>query len=331
LNLDGQLPLMPDLFLEIPVPGAKTPTPAATPEVPVPGDASAGSLASSLLPKLLPPILAGNISLEELVKAVGMETRQITTKTGLETLKAKAEEIKEKNDEKIKEIQTQLEKMREREKLSPFLKAFKWIGMIVGAIASVASIVAGAVTGNPLLIAGGAVMLAMTVNSIVSEASDGKYSIGQGVAELAKKCGASEEVAQWIGMGVEIAITIVGACLSFGAGGASAAAQAASKAAQVMGKVAQVASLVSGLVTMGQGGLKIADSVYSYQISTSKAAQKDLEAILARLAEAQDVETKFMETIMKRAEEMLAAVKEIVEGNMEAQTAVLAGQTPAMA
>jgi tetratricopeptide (TPR) repeat protein len=143
----------------------------------------------------------------ERVKAVGMETRQVATKTGLETLKAKAAEREEANQKKIEETQKQLEKLREQEKLSPFMKALKWIGMALGAIAAVATAAIGAMTANPLLIVGAAIMLTMTVNSIVSEATDGKYSISAGVAELAKQCGASEETAQWIGMGVEIGIS----------------------------------------------------------------------------------------------------------------------------
>jgi hypothetical protein len=286
------------------------------------------------LPKLAVPLLAGNISLEELVKAVGMETRQITTKTGLETLKTKAAETEEANQKKLEEVQTQLEKLKEKEKLSPFMKAFKWIGMVLGAVVAVATAAIGAMTANPLLIAGAAIMLVMTVNSIVSEASDGKYSIGAGVAALAKECGASEETAQWISMGVEIGITVLGAVLSFGAGAAGSAAKAAEmagKVAQIIAKVSQFASLASGLTTMAQGGLGVYDAVLTSDVTKSKATQKDLEAILARIAEAQDIETKFLESVMKRAEELLAAVQEIVQGNAEAQTAILGNQAPAVA
>jgi hypothetical protein len=286
------------------------------------------------LPKLAVPFLAGNISLEELVKAVGMETRQVATKTGLEALKAKVAETEEANQKKLEEVQTQLEKLKEKEKLGPFMKALKWIGMALGAIAAVATAAIGVMTANPLLVAGAAVMMVMTVNSIVSEASDGKYSISAGIAALAKECGASEETAQWIGMGVEIGITLIGAALSFGAGfagSAAKAAEAAGKVAQIIAKVSQFASLASGLTTMAQGGLGIADAVYTSDITKSKATQKDLEAILARIAEAQDVETKFLESVMKRAEELLAAVQDIVQGNVEAQAAILGSQAPAVA
>jgi hypothetical protein len=286
------------------------------------------------LPKLAVPLLAGNISLEELVKAVGMETRQVATKTGLETLKAKAAETEEANQKKLDEVQKQLEKLKEQEKLGPFMKAFKWIGMALAAIAAVATTAIAVATANPLLIAGAAIMIAMTVNSIMSEASDGKYSLSAGVAALAEKCGASKETAQWIGMGVEIAVTLVGVGLSFGAAFSSSVAKAmetASKTVSIVAKFSQAVSFTSGLTTIAQGGLGIYDAVLTSDVTKSKATQKDLEAVLARIAEAQDIETKFLESVMKRAEELLATVKEIVQSNVEAQTAILGSQAPAVA
>jgi hypothetical protein len=246
-----------------------------------------------------------------------METRQVAAKTGLETLKAKAAEREEANQKKIEEIQTQLEKLRKQKKLSPFLKAFKWIGIVVGAISAAVIGVIGVVTANPLLVAGAAVMAAMTINSIVDEATEGKYSIRAGVAALAKECGASEEDAPLIGIIVEFSITIIGVGLTLVGGGA--------------GGVASAAGIVSGVTTAAQGTLSIVHASYEKSIADSRAAQKDVEAILVRIAEAQDIETRFLESVMKRAEELLASVREIVQGNTEAQTVILAGQPPAVA
>jgi hypothetical protein len=292
------------------------------------------ALLTDALPKLAVPFLAGNLSLEELVKAVGMETARITARSGVDTLKAKAAETEEANQKKLEEIQKQLETLHKKAKLGPFMKALKWIGMALGAIAAVATAAIGAVTANPLLIAGAAIMLTMTVNSVMSEASGGKVSISAGVAALARQCGASKEAAQWIGMGVEIGITILGAALSFGAGFAGSAAKTAEmagRAALIAARVSQFSSLASGLTTMTQGGVGIADAVYSSDITKSKATQKELEAILARIVEAQDIETQFLESVLKRAEELLAAVQEIVQGNVEAQAAILGNQAPAVA
>ena len=255
-----------------------------------------------------------------------MQTRQVATQTGVETLKAKAAEREESNKKSIEETQKQLEKLKEKEKLSPFMKALKWIGMALSAIASAVTIAVGALTANPLLVAAGTIMLMMAANSIVSAATDGKISIAAGITELAEACGASEETAKWIGFATEMAITLVGVCLSFGAGAtasAAKAAEAAGKVVDIMAKVSSVTSVLSGVTTMAGGGLAIANSVYDYQITNSKAAQKELDAILERLRAAIEMETDFLEAVMKRAEELLADVKDIVQGNNEAQTAIL--------
>lgn len=294
---------------------------------------SALSLPTLAQPKLLPPDLLG-LSLEQLVEAVGMQTRQIATKTGVETLKAKAAEREESNKKSIEETQKQLEKLKAQQKLSPFMKALKWIGMALSAVASAVTIAVGVLTANPVLVAAGAILAVMTINSIVSEATDGKVSIAAGVAKLAEACGASEETAKWIGFATEMLITLVGVALSFGAGATAAAAKAADAAGKVvsiMAKVSSATSVLSGLTTAAGGGLNIASSVYDYQITNSKAAQKELEAILERLRTAIETETDFLESVMKRAEELLADVKEIVEGNNEAQTAILTAQAPSAA
>lgn len=286
---------------------------------------SALSLPALALPKLLPPDLLG-MSLEQIVEAVGMQTRQVATQTGVETLKAKAAEREESNKKSIEETQKQLEKLKEKEKLSPFMKALKWIGMALSAIASAVTIAVGALTANPLLVAAGVIMAVMTVNSIVSAATDGKVSIAAGVAKLAEACGASEETAKWIGFGMEMVITLVGVCFSCGAGlsaSAAKAAEAAGKVVDIMSKVSSATNVLSGLTTAAGGGLTIANGVYDYQITNSKATQKELDAVLERLRAAIEMETDFLEAVMKRAEELLADVKDIVQGNNEAQTAIL--------
>ncbi|GHU32780.1 type III secretion system protein [Betaproteobacteria bacterium] len=303
----------------------------------VPEGAGTGGAALSLptlaQPKLIPPDLLG-MSLEQIIEAVGMQTRQVATQTGVETLKARAAEREEANKKSIEETQKQLEKLKEKEKLSPLMKALKWIGMALSAIASVVTVAVGVLTANPVLVAAGVIMAVMAVNSIVSEATDGKVSIAAGIAKLAEACGASEETAKWIGFAFEMAITLVGVCLSFGAGLTASAAKAAEAAGTVvnfLAKASSVTSVLSGVNTMIGGGVSIANSVYDYQITNSKAMQKELEAIMERLRAAIEMETDFLEAVMKRVEELLADVKEIVEGNNEAQAAILTVQAPSAA
>lgn len=290
---------------------------------------------------VLPAPKVGGLSLEVLVQAVGMEERATTTKAGLESVKARAQERDEINAKKMEEIQKNLENMRSKSILSGFLKAFKIIGMVLGAVASVATIALGAVTGNPLLIAAGVILGAMTINSILSEATGGKVSIAAGVGAIAKACGASDEVARWIGFGVEIGITLVGCALSLGAGFSAAGAKAvetAAKAGEVAQKVVQIvaitnkaATIASGANTIGLGVTQGVGAYYDYRTAMSRAEQKELAAILERIQEAIAMEQDFMEAIMRRCNELMGDVGEIVQENLAAQTAVLSGSSPSMA
>lgn len=308
--------------------------------IPPAGGGSGTSQTILILPGLpLPKI--GGLSLETLVQAVGMDERATATKAGTESLKARAQEREEINAKKMEEIQKNLETMRSKSTLSGFLKAFKIIGMILGAVATAATLALGAVTGNPLLIAAGVVLTGMMVNSILSEATDGKVSISAGVAKIAKACGASEETAQWIGFGVELGITVIGCALSLGAGfsaGAAKAVETAAKAGEMAKKVIEIVNITNKVTVLansvnavGQGTAQGVDAYYDYKITNSQADQKELAAILERIQQAIAMEQDFMEAIMERANELMGDVGEIVQQNAEAQTALLTGSSPAMA
>lgn len=290
------------------------------------------------LPTLPPSTrMLGGLSLETLVAALNNEERTTATKTGLETLKAKAEERKEANQKKLDEIIKQLEKMRSRGPLNAFLKVFKIIALVVSAVASVATIAAGAVTGNPLLVAAGVFMATLVLDSIISESTDGKVSIAAGVTALAKKCGASEEAAKWAGFGVTIGLTVIAAAMSFGAGFASSASKLSAEAANLAMRIvltsARITNFAGGVLALGTGAGTIAESVFDYQIQQSHARTKELEAILQRLQTAIENEQDFLEIIMKKYQDLVGKVTEIVKDNNEAQTQILSGDfsAPTMA
>ena len=90
-------------------------------------------------------------------------------------------------------------------------------------------------------------------------------------------------------------------------------------------------NIASSVVQMGSGATDIAGSVYDYKISTSYADTKELEAILERIQQAQDMELDFLKGVMERAEKMLEDVNNIIEGCTESQTAILTNVAPTMA
>ena len=288
------------------------------------------SSSSSDLPRLAPPT-AGGLSLETLAQMISNETRTQATKDGVASIEAKGKERAEINEKKLEEIMDRLDSMKSKGILDIFKKIFSVIGVIIGAIASVATIAAGVMTGNPLLIVGGGVMFAMSINSAMSLATDGEVSISAGITAGLKKLGVPEESAGYIGMGVELAMTLVGVGLTMGGSFGSAA----STAKQTLSKVADIAlkatNIASGVVQMGSGATDVAGSVYDYKISTSYADTKELEAILERIQQAQDMELDFLKGIMERAEKMVEDVNNVIEGCTESQTAILTNVAPTMA
>ena len=297
------------------------------PDVPV-SSPDASSPASDL-PKLAAPT-AGGLSLETLAQMISNEVRTQATKDGVASIEAKGKERAEINQKKLEEIMDRLESMKSKGILDIFKKIFSWVGVVLGAIASVATIAAGAATGNPLLIAGGAVMLTMSINSILSMATDGKVSIGAGIAAGLEALGVREDIAAYTGMAFELAITLVGVGLTmFGSFGS--AAETARKTLADVADITLKVTNISSVVQMGSGATGIAGAVYDFRISNSYADTKLLEAVLERLRQALEVEQDFMKGVMERAGKLTEDVNELVEGCNESLTNVLTSAPPAMA
>ncbi len=303
---------------------------------PAGGDAGEGAVGD--LPVLAAPATpASALALETLMAAIGNAERRQACQAGVDQIKSKAAEQAKVNQDRLEQIAKQLEEMRSKSVLNGFLKAFKIIGIIVGAIAAVATTAVGVATGNPLLIAAGVMAAAMTVDAIMSEASGGKISFMAGMTELGKACGMDDETAKWFGFAMQMVVTAASVALSLGAGFANAGASAAtmsSKAAEtalnVASRAQQIAQFTSAGVAVGTGAGTIAGAVIDYRIASSQADAKELDAILERIRQAMDMEHDFLESEMQRAEDLMGKVGDIVKENAEAQTVILGG-APALA
>lgn len=279
----------------------------------------------------LPSPSGGALSLESLISAIGFEQRRTNCKAGIESIEAKAQQQQLANEEQLQEIAKQLDKMDQQKVLNVFKKIFSIIGVIVGAVASAATIAAGAMTGNPLLMAAGAVGMLMCVDSIASMASDGKVSLMSGFAELGKAMGLSEKDAQIFALSMQMIITVAAVALSFGAGFANTAssaattAQSVSKAANVINTTQKALNITNGVLTTAQGATTIANSVIQYQADQCKITQKELEAILERIRQAIEMEKDMVEAEMQRSNDLLGKVHDIVQDKNATQTAILAG------
>ena len=280
------------------------------------------------LPTLSGP--TGSLSLDTLMSAIGDEVRRQACKDGVASLEGKAADQKEVNDKELQEIADRLEDMKKKSVLNGFMKAFQIIGIIVGAIASVASIVAGALTANPLLIAAGVVGMAMTVDSVLSIASDGKYSIMAGMNALGKAMGMSDQAAQWFAFSMQMVMMLGSVAMSFGAGLANTAGvaskiteQAVSTAVKVTTMASKVANVASGVNSMATGAGTIAGAAIDYNVGKSQANSKELEAILERIRESMDIDRKLVESELERANALMTKVNEIVQDCVSTQQAIL--------
>ena len=282
------------------------------------------------LPSL--PAPAGPLSLDTLLSAIGYETRQQACRDGVASLELKGEQQAEINQKELDELKEQLEKMAKKGVADGFLKIFSIIGMVVGAIASAASIAIGAATGNPLLVAAGVAGLVMTVDSALSMATDGKYCIAGGISAACEACGMDKEAAQWVGMGVSMALSLATVILNIGgaAKAVSVTADAANKVIQVLSKTTLITNLVSGANSVAKGATSIASGVYGYQVALSQAEVKELEAILERIRMAMEMEQDMIQNEMERANELLQAVDAIVDACNKTQGTVLT-MSPTMA
>ena len=288
------------------------------------------------------------LSLETLLDAVGFEQRRTETKAGMASLEARAQERAMANDEKLKSIQEQLEKAKSQSFLDGLLKAFKYVGMALAAIGSVAMIAAGAVGlaaggSGAALIAVGAASLALLTSSIMEEASGGKagFSLSFITGKIMEACGASDTAIQWTKFAVDLATTIALTALTFGAGAAGAAGKVAQTATKTVSDTAQtvqkaaswtarVATMAGGANTIAQSATSIASAVNEKDISYLQAQQKHLQAILERIAMANELDLEHLKEVMRRSEQTLQTVSDIVQESVQANVAILSGN-PAMA
>lgn len=292
---------------------------------------------SSDVPDLDTPITISSgfsgLSLENLVTAIGNTERKQACAEGVDRLERRAEKISENNQLKLEQMAENLETMKKQETLSGFSKAFQWIGAVVGLVASAVTIAVGAATGNPLIVAAGVIGFGMALDTTVSLATDGEHSMSQGITKLAEKCGASEDTAQWIAFGVQMALTLTSVFLSFGAAGGSLASSASSMSTTAMSninKVQAAGQIISGLNNMAMGATSTAAAVFDYQIAMNEAESVDIDAILERIRAAQDFEEAMIQAEMERSNDLLGSVNDIIDNSNQTAMTIMSS-APTMA
>lgn len=292
--------------------------------IPPAAGSGAPDAAKGELPVL--PLTLGAVSIENLMNAIAEEERKNNVQLAVDGLENKANEVEKQNAEKLEQIQKQLEEAKNQSFWQKFVKAFKIIGMVIGAVAAVATTVAGIASGNPLMIAAGITAGLMAIDSLVSTASDGKYSIAAGFQALGEKLGMSEDAAKWLGFGMSMAMMLTTTVLSFGAAASASAAQISTALAELT----STTNVISGLTGIGSGIGEAGLAVSNYKLASLEANKVDIEAVLEKLRNAIEMSEDLIEAQLETSNKLLTGVKDIIDGCGETSTAILSG-SPAVA
>lgn len=296
-----------------------------------PGMSPAELLDTLDLPEL--PLSMRGVSVDTLLQAVADEQRRNGVQSAVNNLEVQGEQMSAEGEKRLEEIKKQLDELKNQSWWDKFCKAFQIIGAIFGAIASVATIVVGACTGNVGLIVAGTIGLLATTDSVVSLASDGKYSLAAGFTELGKAMGMSDEAAQWFGFGMNLAVMLTTIAVSFGAGAAASSAKAAQSTAQMAGnaakamsamsKVASVGNIAEGVTGIGSAVASAGLAVSNYKLSKIEANKIDIDAILEQLRNNIKMSEELIEAELQTADQLMSDVKEIIEDCSQTATAIL--------
>lgn len=291
------------------------------------------SLSSSSLPSLPSP--NGSLKLEQPMNALMNKSRQLSVQSAVESIEMHGEQIKAENEKQLEELQKQIKENSKKSFWDKFLKAFKIIGAIVGAVASIATAIVGGITSNPLMIAAGVIGVLGSIDSITSLASDGKYSLSAGFTELGKACGMSDDTASKFGMGMTVLTMLATMAVTFGAASATTASKIATTAADMSAKAASALStlakvshgtnIASGVTQIGSSVGTAAVAVLEHRIAQSQAITIDIDAILEHLREMISLEQAFVEHEMEKTQEMLSSVKSLVEDCAETSMTIQTG------
>ncbi len=143
------------------------------------------------------------------------------------------------------------------------------------------------------------------------------------------KMGVPEDKAGWVAMGIGIGLALT--ALGVGIGSAvKGTVEAGTKLTEMAAKIAQnfsqksldmikfaayIALGLQGAATVGSGASSITAGVYNKQASDTEAKTKELEALLAKLQQMFQDESERIEEIMKRIQEGVGIVMDVLAGS----------------
>lgn len=264
-----------------------------------------------------------------LMTLLNLKERQDTVSSGLAALRANAEYRQQVNQERIEKLEEQAEKAKHQSLLDKIKKAFSIIASALELLVAGLAIAATVACPNPATAIGATLLIASSIESIMSSASDGKLSIANACAQNAEAHGRNVTAASIAGSILTICIGLAGTLCS-GVG----AANSASMTSKLFSSGKQIANLSMNITTatvnIGASATGIAEAVNTRDVENIKADTKILEAVLSRLQIAQEFDTRQIEEILERCRAGVETVRNCLKSCNEALKSVATGSSAAV-
>ncbi|HAR80611.1 MAG TPA: hypothetical protein DCR21_07230, partial [Succinivibrionaceae bacterium] len=137
--------------------------------------------------------------LEALLQFISGDNRTAQMKSAQNKIAINKAEKEANFQQTMDKINEAIKKAEEEENSSWWKKAFGWVANIITAVLSVAAVVVGTITANPLLIAAGVAGCYFAASGITEQVT------GKGLTQMAlEACHVPEDIAGYIGMGVDL-------------------------------------------------------------------------------------------------------------------------------
>jgi len=278
-------------------------------------------------PALEPP--AEHFDMESIALVLGAlqsklsELQLGTAKEQVKLDQAKKDELHKEAIKKIEDAAKKLAEAASKRKLGFIFNIFSKIATLVAAV--VATAVATAVTGGaatPLLVVAlvGLGMAVMDVADSISQACGGpslsvNALVGNLATLIAKELGADEDKAKqigtWVGMGVQVALSIATVAVTF-----TNPAAAASVAAKT---VTGITSLVQAGTSIAQGGIAIDAAKKESEAMQIQADKLDIDKLIKALQAKMEESAEEIRKVMKEIDEAMQNVSAIINGMGESR------------
>ncbi len=270
------------------------------------------------------------LGLEALLQFISGESRSAQMKSAESKIQINKAQKEANFQQTMQKIEEAIKKAEEEEKSSWWKKAFGWIANIVTAILSVAAVVVGTITANPLLICAGVAGCYFAASGITEQVT------GKGLTQMAlEACGVPQDIAGYIGMGVDLVGGLITGIIT--GGGIAKAASAAGKAVEVganidkavkitqyASKTTKIANIVTGATSIGSGVSGAFAAVYRYDGEMLKADQLELKKALEKLLiedqECQKTVKRILEFFRNMTDDVAQVVKDKAQATMNVMT-----------